>query len=204
MSRETVAVTEDQVESVVHDELQKPVVLSVGGRAVSVRPLPYRWQVLFLKEALGIFEEEAACAETILKEVAYAAEAKAVPMVSFSREIFSTVVAASEKLDRAAAVILASQVEGAKADAQKFIAEQAEWLRDHSRIEEMRALVDAQADKEKLVQAVGNGLPARLEDLLQSLAGANEGEQKNFSLAQALSRLFSKSPATSNGDGGSI
>jgi hypothetical protein len=98
---------------------------------------------------------------------------------------------ADKHIDRAAAVILASQVAGAEKEVEAAIKSQIEWVRNHSTTKELRDLVYAQISLERMVERVGEFLPARFATLL-NLAG--ETELETVFLKQLLNSSPAKSP----------
>ena len=158
-------ITGAQIDAAIYPEKDTESV-TVGGKVISVRPLMRRWQSLFYQCALPMFEAEIRPAEAILKAIADGSFA----FQNSAKEIIAAELESDAQLDRAAAVIVASQIAGAEKDAEKFINEQMEWLRDHARTEELRAIVEAQAKKERLVEHVGERLPVRFARLF-NLAG---------------------------------
>ena len=192
---EKAPVSDEQVQEVVRPETAEPRICKVGGREVSILPLSYRWQMLFWKHALPMYEAELGSSERIVKAIA----AQEIEFLNVAREIIDGEIDAVERLPKAAAVILASKVDGAQKDPEARIAIEAEWLKDNSNIAEMRALVDAQQEKERMVQLVGERSPARFVWLL-NLAGLTDVTPD--SLTQLLTSLLSKLQATPAGDGG--
>jgi hypothetical protein len=186
--------TNEQVQEIVRPETAEPKVLKVGDREVSIIPLAYRWQSLFWKYALPMYEAELGSSERILKAIA----AQEIAFLNIGGEITDGELDAIERLPRAAAVLLASKVEGAAKDPEAQIAREIEWLKDNSNIQEMRALVDAQQEKERMVQRVGERSPARFVWLL-NLAGLTDVTPD--SLTQLLTSLLSKLQETPAGDG---
>ena len=79
-------------------------------------------------------------------------------------------VEVDQHLDRAAAVIIASQQIGAEKDVQAAIASSVSFLLDNATTEQLKKLVDAQIAQERLAERVGEALPARFVALL-NLAG---------------------------------
>lgn len=186
--------TEAQVASVVHPEQAELKEFVVAGRKVVVAPLKYRWQALFWRYALASLEAETSSVEAVLKAVA-----DGDALFNYSGELIRGALASLESLPEAAAVILLAQ-SPTRISPEQITAEittKAEALRDDSTIEELRALVDAQAEVEKLVQRVGERWPARFEWLL-ALAGVKNPSDL---LAQLSSNLLSKSQGIASGAG---
>lgn len=181
--------TAAEVKQIVNPETAEPKIVRVAGQDVRIAPLPYRWQVLFWKHALPIYEAEIDAAERIGKELMVAVETRTAPTMSFARELIAAEIDSVSLLDSAGAVILASKIEGAAKDPEAHISTCRDTLRDASNIDELRALVDAQADKERLVQRVGERSPVRFAWLL-NLAGAEKITPD--SLKQLLNNLLSK------------
>lgn len=186
--------TDAEVQEVVRPETAEPRTVQVGDRAVSIQPMAYRWQALFWRYALPVYEAELGSAERIIKAVAGGETA----FLNIGFEITVGEVEAVDRLPRAAAVILASKVEGAAKDPEAAMAREIEWLQDHSTITELRALVDAQQEKERMVRLVGERSPARFVWLL-NLAGMTEVTPD--SLTQLLTSLLQKLQATPPGAG---
>lgn len=169
MATPAVEVTPQQIEEAIHPETAVPTRVTVGSVEVEVRPLVRRWQSLFAAAALPLLREELAATENIQKAIADGV----IDYTSMSSLLIDSELKSDEHLDRAAAVVLASQIPGAEKTPDTVIQERIEWLKDNAHTEELRALVEAQAAKERLVEQVGERLPARFARLLH-LAGRTD------------------------------
>lgn len=185
--------TAEEIDKVIHPEGAVTIV-HVGGKGVSVTLLTRRWQKMFDAAALPMFQSEMGGPEAVLKSVADGSW----PYTNLTAEILKAVVDADRHLDRAAAIVLASRVPGAKDDPEAEVLRQQEWLQENARTEEMLALVDAQVEKEKLLARVGERSPARFVRLLH-LAGLTE--ITNESVKQLLTSLQQKLQAIPTGAG---
>jgi hypothetical protein len=173
-----------EVKAAVEPESSAVQSVSVQGKSVTIIPLKRAWGSLFLQAALPMFTAELSAPETILKSLADG---------SFSYTPTAKLLVDSEMesdkyLDRAAAVVLASKEIGAEKDPEKFIKEQESWVKDNCYTDELRVLVRAQGEKERLAARVGERLPARFASLL-SLAGVPITED---SLKQLLTNFLQK------------
>lgn len=186
--------TEEQIHAVVHDEPSGSAVV-VGGKSIQIRPLKRRWQSLFARAALPLFRAELAATEEIQKAFA----AGNAEYTSFSKTLIDSELEADAALDRAAAVIMASQVPGAEKNPEDAVQQQAAWLADNSTTAELWALVEAQEDQERLVMSVGERWPARL---LRSANLAGDATQTRDTVRR-LWTTFLRSLADRNGDGSS-
>lgn len=182
---ETEVPSKEQVNSVLKPESAAPKSAVVGGKTISIEPLKRRWQSMFFASAWPMVEAQLAAPESIVKSFID----ETFLCTNSTSALVKSELDADKHLDRAAAVILASKIVGAEKNAEGTVSEQVEWLRDNSTTEELRALVDAQVEIERLADRVGNLLPQKFEQLL-SLAGL-KGMKAN-SLKQLLSSLQSK------------
>ena len=193
--RVEVKATDAEALSAVKPEQAEARSLAVAGRLVIIAPLKYRWQALFWKHALAGIESETTSLESVLK-----AFVEGDTGFNFSGELVRGAMASIESLPVASAVVLLAQP-GERIAPEMIeaeLAKKAEWLRDNSTIEELRDVVDAQAEVERLVQRVGERWPARFESLLV-LAGVEK--PKDF-LRQLSNSLLSKLRETATGAGG--
>lgn len=186
----------EQVVSVVHEELSSPVTVAVGGKTITVTGLKRRWQALFRKAALPLFRAELAATEDIQKSIADGT----INFKNISELLINSEIESDEALDGAAAVILASQVPGAEKTPDATIAEQRNWIMDNSNTAELRALVEAQASRERLIEEVGERWPARLA---RSARLAGDAKATADSVRQVLTNSSQRSLPTPDGAGSS-
>lgn len=184
--------TEAEVESVVYPETS-PDEVEIAGKTIPIKPLVRRWQKIFDASALPLFEAELSGPESIIKAVSDGSALYS----SLSSMLINSALLADGRLDRAAAIIIASTVSGAEKDPEAEIKKQIEWLSDNARTEDLYRLIDAQIVKERLLMRVGERSPVRFARLL-NLAGIQMTED---SLKQFLSNLQSKLQEISNGVG---
>lgn len=180
--KEPVQATEAEVKAVVSGEGPGKTVL-VGDKTVAVRPLKRGWQSLFLAAALPMFQADIRPAEAILKSLGDGSFFYS----NSSEQMIQAEIDADSYLDRAAAVVLASNIIGAENNPEEEIARQITWLRLNTRTEELRNLVEEQQKQERLVQRVGERSPVRFARLL-NLAG--ETSVTADSLKQHLTSLL--------------
>jgi hypothetical protein len=150
--------TAEAVEAALHQLEPEPEHVMVGGTKVHILLLKRRWQVLFARAVLPMYSAELSGTESIQK----AAVTGIADFTSLSEILINSEIKSDENLDRAAAVVLASQINGAGKQPEVTIAERMEWLQSNSTTEEMLRLVEAQAKKERLIESIGERLPARL------------------------------------------
>lgn len=174
------------VQAAIRPETAEQKSVTVGGKVVTIMPLKRRWQHLFGQAALPMFRAELSATEVIQKAIGDGT----IDFINLSAEIINGELESDKVLDRAAAVILASKIPGAEKTVEATVEEQAEWLRDNATSQEMRALVEAQADQERLIQTVGERLPARFARS-QNLAGNLSVTED--SVKQLLTNYFAKS-----------
>lgn len=179
--------TAAEVATVLKPETVKPTEYRIGSKMVAVRPLPRRWQQMFFASAWYMIEAELAAKESILKSLVD----ETATAVSWAKDIGKGFLQTNENLDRAAAVILASQAIGAEQTPDRAIQASTDFLLDNSTTDELMALVKAQIEVERLVDRVGEYLPARFTDLL-TLAGSKES---TASLMQLLNSSLLNSAA---------
>lgn len=167
--------TDQEVQSVIRPETESKTV-KVGGRTVDIIPMVYRWQALFWPVAMDLLEAELGPVERITemaRDGLYTGTTASAEMFRGARDYV-------EKLGHTAAIVLASQIPGAEKAVGKVIAEQEEWLGDHSNFDELRTLVSAQMEAEKLATRVGELLPAKyVEALGNRLAGTPKNDSQN-------------------------
>jgi hypothetical protein len=186
--------TVEMVEAAVYPELDPaPTEVTVGGVKVAIVPLKRRWQRIFSNAVLPMYSAELSGTESMEKTLATGIA----DYTSIAEILISSEIKSDEALDLPAAVILASKIDGAEKNLQTVIDERMEWLQNNARTEEMRALVDAQATKERLIESVGERLPARL---LRSARLAGNKVATLDSVSQALTSFLPRSPAPT-GDG---
>lgn len=178
---------EVKVLEAVKPETAPPDMVIVGGKEVNVVPLKRRWQHIFSQAALPLFKSELSTTEIIQKAISDGT----VDFVNISSYLIDGEIEGDNALDRAAAVILASKIWGAEKDVEAAVKGQIEWLADNARTEEMRELVERQADKERLIQSVGERLPARFA---RSLHLAGKTDATPDMVKQLLSSYFAKLP----------
>lgn len=163
----TPEITPQQKESVLKPEtISKPTTFAVGDKIVSVKPMKRIWQSMFFASAWPIVQARLRAPESILKSMLD----KTFMYNSTVDTIVSSELTKDEHLDRAAAVILASQTIGAEADPSGAVNSAVIFVGIHSTTKELHALVDAQVAQEELVERVGEALPAGFLSLL-NLAG---------------------------------
>lgn len=184
--------TPQEIERAIHPESAVSRV-RVGGREVSVTLLKRRWEKLFDQAALPVYQKVFSGHESALKSIADGSWL----YNNLSGALLEAVIDSDKDLDRAAAVVLAAQVPGAKDDPEAEILRQIDWLQDNSRSEEILNLVEAQIEKEDLLRRVGERLPARFAQILH-LAGVEISED---SVRQHLTNLSQKLQAMSIGAG---
>lgn len=190
-------VTSEQVRESVHEELSNIEVVAVGSKQVAIRPLKRRWQTLFRKAAFEFYKPEMMATDEIRKiiEGGDPLGTKNVAEILVNSETES-----DANLDRAAAVVLASQVPGAETDTGKAIQEQINWIMDNAETKELQQLVTKQFEKERFMDEVGERWPARLVRFARLAGDSNVTVD---SLKQHLTSSLQKSPVTPAGDGGS-
>jgi hypothetical protein len=187
--------SEEVVLQAIKDEQLKPERLTVGGKDVLVRPLKRRWQLLFRKALY----EWAQPQMQALDQIKNAVQNLTIDVVDPISIVFKAQMDQDASLDEPVAVILASQVIGAEKRVNEAIAEQKEWLLDNSNNKEMRALVDAQEKVERMIDEVGESLPARFTQYLH-LTGAVPGITED-TVKRLLTNSSQKLPATLGGAG---
>lgn len=170
----------------VKPETAPPDMVLVGGKEVNVVPLKRRWQHLFSQAALPLLRAELSTTEIIQKAISDGT----VDFVNISSHLIDGEIEGDNALDRAAAVILASKIPGAEKDVESAVKEQVEWLANNARTEEMRELIERQLDKERLIQSVGERLPARFA---RSLHLAGKTDATPDMVKQLLNNYFAKS-----------
>lgn len=150
-------VTTEEVKAAVNEELAKPEYVEVGGQQVPIRPLKRRWQELFRRAVLQYYLPDVAATDELRKvmEQDRSADYKNVMEIIINSEIES-----DGQLDEVAAIVMASQTLSDKKP-DEVIAERKTWLLDNSNTQEMRALVEKQSAKERIIEDVGERLPAR-------------------------------------------
>lgn len=189
-------VTDAAVDAAVFPErAEKKKFVTVAGKRVEIMPMKRRWQALFRQAALPYLRVDVAATEEIVKS----AGSGMMDFKSATGMLLDSEADMDKLLDRAAAVVMASQIPGAERDVEATIAEQIAFLNDNSVTDELRELVDAQVEQEQLVRAVGERLPARL---LQLVHLTGDTSQTLDSVKQRLTSFFQKSRETSNGAGG--
>lgn len=187
--------TDDQVRAAVVPESERPAQVQLGGKCIQILPLKRRWQSIFAQAVLPYLKPELAATESIQKAILDGTA----DFTSMADIIISGELAMDLNLDRVVAVILASQVVGAEKDVEQTIANQIAWLLDNATTDEMHLLVQKQMDKERLIEKVGERLPARLARYLH-LAGRNDVSADL--VKQHLTSFWRKS-AGQTGDGNS-
>lgn len=183
---EEVNIPIEKVEAIVHEELSQPQSVAVGGKTIYIRGLKRRWQALFRRAALPLFRAELAATEDVQKAIADGT----INFKNISELLINSEIESDAALDDAAAVILASQVPGAEKEPDKIINEQRSWLMDNSTTTELRVLVEAQAERERLVEEVGERWPARL---VRSARLAGDEKVTIDSVRRALTSSLQKS-----------
>ena len=178
--------TEEQIAQAVYPELAAAEHVSVGGKKIEIKPFKRRWQALFRQAALPFFRPEITATEEIQKAFADGtADFKSIGGLLVDSELESDAA-----LDRAAAIVLAAQIAGAEMRVEETIAEQTAWLGGAATTEEMRELVERQAERERLIESVGERLPARL---VRSARLAGDPTMTVDSIKRRLTSLSQKS-----------
>lgn len=167
MDVETQAVpTKEEVQAVLKPETVSPKQFSIGDKSVAIRPMKRRWQAIFFASAWPIIEAKLRAPESILKSILD-------KTFMFDSTVGTIVKAQLEEeahLDRAAAVIIASQMLGAEKNTEDAINQALAFVLDNATTEVLQQIVDAQIEQERLAEKVGEALPARFVALL-NLAG---------------------------------
>ena len=164
---EAPALTPAEVQSVLNPETNPtPTEFVIADRTIRIQPMKRRWQSIFFASAWPLVQAQLAVPEGILKSILD----KTFMYESTVERVVKGEVEVDQHLDRAAAVIIASQQIGAEKDVQAAIASSVSFLLDNATTEQLKKLVDAQIAQERLAERVGEALPARFVALL-NLAG---------------------------------
>lgn len=178
---EETPLTQDEIQSVLTPEITHQAEYKLGDQTVRIRPLTRRWQGIFFASAWPMIEAQLHTPESILKSVLD----KTFLFNSTVETIIKDELIIEQHIDRAAAVVIASQIPGSRNHVEESIAEGVNIVLDSADTDTLRKIVNAQIAKERLAERVGEALPARFLSLL-NLAGV-----KGMTMATALPHLIS-------------